>query len=295
MSAAPVLSIENLHLEIVGRGARAPILRGVDLRIGQGRVHGLVGESGAGKTMVGKAVLGILPPSAMITEGTARFFGRPLIGRDAVSRKALPGRAISMVLQNPATALNPVLRIRTQIVDVLRRHLGLSRSGARARALDLLDAVHIREPARVLRQYPHELSGGMRQRVIIAIAFACDPELVIADEPTTALDVTVQKQILRLIKEQQSRTGAAVLFITHDLGVVAKICDEVSVIYAGRILETAPVADVFESPGHDYTRALFGATPRHDRPDAGLRPVPDDLAAGLWREAHAYDETRRRA
>ncbi len=295
MSAAPVLSIENLHLEIVGRGTRTPILRGVNLRIEQGRVHGLVGESGAGKTMVGKAVLGILPPSAVITEGEARFFDRPLIGRDAVSRKGLLGREISMVLQNPTTALNPVLRIQTQIVDVLRRHLGLSRSGARVRALDLLDAVHIREPARVLRQYPHELSGGMRQRVIIAIAFSCDPELVIADEPTTALDVTVQKQILRLIKEQQSRTGAAILFITHDLGVVAKICDEVSVIYAGRVLETAPVTDVFETPRHDYTRALFGATPRHDRPDAGLRPVPDELTARLWQEAYDYDATRRHA
>ncbi len=292
MTAAPILSVENLHAEIVEGRTPAPVLRDVTLRIEQGRVHGLVGESGAGKTMVGKAVLGILPRSVLVTGGTVRFRGNPLFGPGAVSGTGLLGRRISMVLQDPMTALNPVLRIEAQICDVLRRHLGLSRRTARTRALELLDAVHIREPGRVLKQYPHELSGGMRQRVIIAVAFACDPDLVVADEPTTALDVTVQKQILQLIKEQQARTGAAVLFITHDLGVVAKICDEVSVIYAGRILETAPVANVFDRPGHDYTRALFGATPRHDRPDATLRPVSDELTARLWREARDYDAAR---
>ena len=295
MTAAPVLSVEGLHAEIVEGGIRTPVLRDVTLRVEPGRVHGLVGESGAGKTMVGKAVLGILPRSVVVTEGTVRFCGMPFLGPDAVSRKGLLGRRISMVLQDPMTALNPVLRIETQVVDVLRKHLGLSRRAARTQALALLDAVHIRDPDRVLRQYPHELSGGMRQRVIIAVAFACEPDLVVADEPTTALDVTVQKQILRLIKEQQARTGAAVLFITHDLGVVAKICDEVSVIYAGRILETAPVADVFDRPGHDYTRALFDATPRHDRPDAPLRPVSGELTARLWREAREYDAARRHA
>ena len=289
MSATPVLSIENLHLEIRERGGRRPVLRDVGLEIPRGAVHGLVGESGGGKTLVGRAVLDILPAAAAITGGAIRFSGRP------PGSGGLPGREISMILQDPMAALNPVLRIGTQTTDVLRKHLGLSRGAARARAQELLEAVRIREPAQVLRKYPHELSGGMRQRVIIAIAFACDPTLVIADEPTTALDVTVQKGILRLIKEQQSRTGAAVLFITHDLGVVAKICDEVSVIHAGRILETAPVADLFDAPRHDYTRALLAATPRHDRPAAALRPVPDDLARRLWQEAFAYDEARRNA
>ena len=289
MSAVPVLSIESLHLEIRERGGRRPILRGVSLEIPRGAVHGLVGESGGGKTMVGRAALDILPAAAAVTGGAIRFSGR------APGSGGAPGREISMILQDPMAALNPVLRIGTQTTDVLRKHLGLSRGAARARARELLEAVRIREPERALRKYPHELSGGMRQRVIIAIAFACDPRLVIADEPTTALDVTVQKRILRLIKEQQSRTGAAVLFITHDLGVVAKICDEVSVMHAGRILETAPVADLFDAPRHDYTRALLAATPRHDRPAAALRPVPDELARRLWQEAFAYDEARRGA
>ncbi len=287
MSAPPVLSIENLHLEIRERGGRRPVLRGVSLDIPRGAVHGLVGESGGGKTLVGRAVLDILPAAATVTGGAIRFSGRPSGG--------LPGREISMILQDPTAALNPVLRIGTQTTDVLRKHLGLSRGAARTRARELLEAVRIRDPEQALRKYPHELSGGMRQRVIIAIAFACDPKLVIADEPTTALDVTVQKRILRLIKEQQSRTGAAVLFITHDLGVVAKICDEVSVIHAGRIVETAPVAELFDAPRHDYTRALLAATPRHDRPAAALRPVPDELARRLWQEAFAYDEARRGA
>ena len=289
MSAVPVLSIESLHLEIRERGDRRPVLRGVSLEIPRGAVHGLVGESGGGKTMVGRAALDILPAAAAVTGGAIRFSGR------APGSGGAPGREISMILQDPMAALNPVLRIGTQTTDVLRKHLGLSRGAARARARELLEAVRIREPERALRKYPHELSGGMRQRVIIAIAFACDPRLVIADEPTTALDVTVQKRILRLIKEQQSRTGAAVLFITHDLGVVAKICDEVSVMHAGRILETAPVADLFDAPRHDYTRALLAATPRHDRPAAALRPVPDELARRLWQEAFAYDEARRGA
>ncbi len=292
MNPGPLLSIEALHLEIRERGVRMPTLRNVSVQVARGSVHGLVGESGAGKTMVGKTVLGILPRSAVITEGSVHFLDQLLADPGAAPRRDWLGRHITMVLQDPMAALNPVLRIETQVTDILRRHMNMTRHAARERAVDLLDAVHIREPRRVLRQYPHELSGGMRQRVIIAIAFACDPELVIADEPTTALDVTVQKQILRLIKEQQSRTGATILFITHDLGVVAKICDEVSVIHAGRILETAPVRTIFEIPRHDYTRALFAATPRYDRPAAELHPVPETLTAALWQEAYAYDRQR---
>ena len=287
-----LLSVEDLHLEIRARGASTPILRGVSLSVERGGVHGLVGESGGGKTMVGKAILGILPRAARIAGGTIRFDGRFLVGPGAVRPGGLLGREISMILQDPMTALNPVLRIGTQMTDVLRHHLGLSRGRARARAVELLRDVRIREPERVLRLYPHELSGGMRQRAIIAIAFSCEPKLVIADEPTTALDVTVQKRILRLIREQQARTGASVLFITHDLGVIAKIADAVSVIYAGRILETGTAAEIVGAPSHPYTRALFEATPRHDRPAAALRPVPAALAELLWRESYAYDAER---
>ncbi len=287
-----LLSVEDLHLEIRARGASTPILRGVSLSVERGGVHGLVGESGGGKTMVGKAILGILPRAARIAGGTIRFDGRTLVGPGAVRPGGLLGCEISMILQDPMTALNPVLRIGTQMTDVLRHHLGLSRGRARARAVELLRDVRIRDPERVLRLYPHELSGGMRQRAIIAIAFSCEPKLVIADEPTTALDVTVQKRILRLIREQQARTGASVLFITHDLGVIAKIADAVSVIYAGRILETGTAADIVGAPSHPYTSALFEATPRHDRPAAALRPVPAALAELLWRESYAYDAER---
>jgi peptide/nickel transport system ATP-binding protein len=178
------------------------------------------------------------------------------------------------------------------MTDVLRMHLGLSRQTARARALELLNDVHIREPARVLQRFPHELSGGMRQRVLIAIAFACRPKLIIADEPTTALDVTVQKQVLRLLKELQAAHGTAILFITHDLGVVAKLCDTVSVMHAGRVLESASAAQLFTAPTHPYTRALFAATPRYDRPADVLAPIPEALAAGLWDEARGLDAAK---
>ncbi len=289
-----LLEIDRLHLELAAPGGAVPILRGVSLTLAAGSVLGLVGESGAGKTMVGKAVLGLQPAQARISEGALRFDGRDLTGLGAEERRRLLGRDMALIPQDPMTALNPVMRIEAQMTDVIRFHLGLGREAARERALALLAAVHIRAPERVLRQYPHELSGGMRQRALIAIAFACRPRLIVADEPTTALDVTVQRQILRLMKELQSTAGTALLFITHDLGVVAKLCDRVAVMHAGRVLEAADVAEVFARPRHDYTRALFAATPRYDRPADALVPVPADLTERLLAEARTYDEARRR-
>ncbi|MGO8919921.1 MAG: ABC transporter ATP-binding protein [Stellaceae bacterium] len=289
-----LLEIEDLSLELAGRGRAVPILRGVSLDLAAGTVLGLVGESGAGKTMVGKAVLGLQPERARISGGAIRFAGRDIARLDAEERRALRGRGMALIPQDPMSALNPVMRIERQMTDVIRFHLGLDRAAAHVRALTLLAAVHIREPERVLRQYPHELSGGMRQRVLIAIAFGCRPQLIIADEPTTALDVTVQRQILRLVKELQSTAGTALLFITHDLGVVAKICDRVAVMHAGRIVEAADVAEVFARPRHAYTKALFAATPRYDRPAEALVPVPAALTEKLLAEAAAYDAARRR-
>jgi len=283
----PLLEIADLHLAI----GDLPILRGVSLSVPAGRVVGLVGESGAGKTMLGRVVLGIQPHNSRIT-GKVTFCARDITHIDEHERAALLGREIALVPQNPMTALNPVARIEPQITDVLRLHMRLERKAARVRAIELLQSVHLREPERLLRQYPHELSGGMRQRVLIAIAFACRPRLIIADEPTTALDVTVQRQILRLLKELQQTSGTAVLFITHDLGVVSKICDEVHVIHSGRILESAPVAQLYERPQHPYTRALMAATPRYDRPAEALRPIPAELTAQLQREAVLYDQRR---
>ena len=287
-----LLEIEDLHLELPGPQGWLPILRGVSLALSPGQVLGLVGESGAGKTMVGKAVLGLQPERARISEGAIRFEGRDITHWRDEARRALLGRGMALIPQDPMSALNPVIRIEAQMTDVLRLHLGLDRRAARARALALLNQVHIREPERVLRQYPHELSGGMRQRILIAIAFACRPKLIVADEPTTALDVTVQRQILRLIKELQASSGTSLLFVTHDLGVVAKVCDRVAVMHAGRIVEAAAVAEVFTRPRHDYTRALFAATPRYDRPGEALVPVPAALSESLLVEAAAYDAAR---
>ena len=283
-----LLDISDLHLVIGDR----PILRGISISVAPGKVVGLVGESGAGKTMVGRIVLGIQPHNAWITDGKVVFDQDDITHQNEQQRAHLLGREIALVPQNPMTALNPVARIEPQITDVLCMHMGLDRRAARARALELLQSVHLREPERLLRQFPHELSGGMRQRVLIAIAFACKPRLIIADEPTTALDVTVQRQILRLLQELQQNSGTAVLFITHDLGVVSKICDEVHVMHGGRILESAPVAQLFQCPEHPYTQALMAATPRYDRPGEMLQPIPVELTARLQREALQYDEQR---
>jgi peptide/nickel transport system ATP-binding protein len=284
-----ILDIRDLQLRLNTRPA-AWLLRGVTLEVSPGQTVGLVGESGAGKTMVSRAVLGFLPANSTLVSGQVIFDGRDITHLSVAQRRQLLGRDIAYIPQNPMTALNPVERIESQITDVLCMHLRIDKHAARARALELIGEVHLRHPERILRQYPHELSGGMRQRVLIAIAFACSPRLVIADEPTTALDVTVQKQILRLIRELQARAGTAILFITHDMGVVAKLCDQVHVMYGGRVLESASADALFENPVHDYTRALLAATPRFDRPGNLLRPVPAQLTGRLDAEMHAWDE-----
>jgi dipeptide transport system ATP-binding protein len=277
-------------LDIVTNRRRSHILRGVSFKVAPGDVHGLVGESGAGKSMIGKAVLGIQPPTAEIPRGKILFRGNDITHLSERQRRRLMGLGLALIPQDPMTSLNPAYRIDRQITDVLRLHLGMTARQARQRALELLTDVHIREPERVLRQYPHELSGGMRQRVLIAIAFACKPKLIIADEPTTALDVTVQRQVLGLIKALQQHEGASLLFITHDLGVVAKICDRVTVLHGGRVVEDGSVTEIVEQPKHDYTRALMKATPRYDRPGDLLEAVPYELTARLDAEAAAYDQ-----
>ena len=281
-----VLEIDNLHVAI---GA-ANVLRGVSLRVEAGEVRGLVGESGAGKSMVGRTIFGLLPAKAAIRAGQVQFEGRDLLAMPDKERRGLLGRRIALIPQDPMTSLNPVRRIGAQMVALLQLHLGLSKRAALDRAADLLAEVAVRDPARVLQLYPHELSGGMRQRVLIAMAFACDPALVIADEPTTALDVTVQRQVLQLVERMRQRHGAAILFVTHDLGVVAKICRSMTVLHAGRVLEDGPTADVLVKPHHAYTRALLAATPRADRPSDALKPVPPALIESLWAEARRLDQ-----
>jgi peptide/nickel transport system ATP-binding protein len=279
------LTVEGLKVAI----GEANVLRGISLDVEPGEVRGLVGESGAGKSMLGRAVLGLLPANATVTSGHIAFEGRDLLAMVESERRSLLGRRIALIPQDPMTSLNPVKRVGTQISNLLRHHLSLSKRAALSRATELLTEVAIREPERVLSLYPHEISGGMRQRVLIAMAFACDPSLVIADEPTTALDVTVQRQVLQLVERLRKRHGSAVLFITHDLGVVAKICRTVSVLHAGRVLEEGETSDVLMRPRHAYTRALLAATPRADRPAETLRPVPPALIEQLWSEARRLD------
>jgi peptide/nickel transport system ATP-binding protein len=285
---APRLVIEQLSA-ISLRAAGAPILRRVSLAVDTGEVHGLVGESGAGKSTIAKAILGIIPTQVKLTGGNIMFEGRDLLALSAGELRGVLGRDIALVPQDPSTALNPSRRIDAQMTDGLRLKRGLSRKEAKSRARALLAEVQIRDPERVLSSYPHQLSGGMRQRVLIAAAFALEPKLVIADEPTTALDVTVQKQILRLIRALQERHGTSVLFVSHDLGVVAQICDRVSVLYMGKVVEQGVTADILQNPRHPYTHALLAANPRYDRPDTGLEPTPPEVVAVLRAEIAAFD------
>ncbi len=285
------LDIANLSA-VLPNGLR--VLRSVSLSVQPGEVRALVGESGAGKTMIGKAVLGVLPSSVRIVEGTMTLEGEDLGKLQPKARRTLIGARTALIPQDPLTALNPSRRIGPQMTDRLVRILGWSTQKADTRIRQLLDEVQIRDPDRVLKSYPHELSGGMRQRVLIAAAFAAEPRLIVADEPTTALDVTVQKQILRLIAELQREHGTAILFVTHDLGVVAKISQKVSVLYAGKVVEEADTAALFASPQHPYTRALMAATPRYTDPFASLKPVDEAVLAGLAAEITAADQAWRR-
>ena len=277
---SPVIDIR--HLSAVSQAG--PVLRDVSLSVEPGEAMALVGESGAGKSTIAKALLGILPAAIRVTSGEILFEGVDLLTLPAKPMRDLLGVRIALIPQDPQTALNPSRRIGDQMTDGLRLRAGLSRSNAMARALDLLNDVHIREPEKVLKRYPHELSGGMRQRVLIAQAFSLNPQVVIADEPTTALDVTVQKQVLRLIRQLQREHKTTLLFVSHDLGVVAQICDRMTVLYGGKVLEQGPTADVLKNPAHAYTRALLAANPRYDRPEQSLKPVPEDLIAELRRE-----------
>jgi peptide/nickel transport system ATP-binding protein len=276
----PVIDIRGLS----ARSAAGPVLRGVSLSVNAGEVMALVGESGAGKSTIAKAVLGILPAGITVTSGTIIFEGEDLLALPAKALRELLGVRIALIPQDPQTSLNPARRIGDQLTDGLRLRAGLSRSAAMARAAELLNDVRIHEPELVLRRYPHELSGGMRQRVLIAQAFSLNPHVIIADEPTTALDVTVQKQVLRLIRDMQRQHRTTLLFVTHDLGVVAQISDRMTVLYGGKVLEQGATAAILRAPQHTYTRALLAASPRYDMPEQSLKPVPEELILELKRE-----------
>ncbi len=280
------LTIQDLTVRLKNG---APLLRKVSLAVNSGEVRALVGESGAGKSMIGKAVLGILPRAAKLTSGKILLDGEDLLRLPPKARRAKIGAKVALIPQDPLTALNPSRRVGPQITDRLVDILGWTRESAEARAVELLDEVHIQSPDRVMRSYPHELSGGMRQRILIASAFAAEPKLIIADEPTTALDVTVQKQILKLIREMQERHDTALLFVTHDLGVVSKISQSLTVLYAGKVIEETDVRTFFAAPKHAYSKALLAATPKYTDPDGALMPVPDSIISEVEQEVAAFD------
>jgi oligopeptide transport system ATP-binding protein len=251
---APLLEIRDLGVTYRGDAGPVDVVDGVSLALAPGEFLGVVGESGSGKTQLLLALLGL--NAGATVRGSIRYRGVELIGAKSGPLNRVRGAKIAMIFQDPMTALNPYLTIGTQLTEGVRHHHGLGRGPARRRALELLDAVQITDAARRLEQHPHELSGGMRQRVMIAMALICEPEIVLADEPTTALDVTVQAQILTLLRELRTRTGVAVILVTHDLGVIAEVADRVAVMYAGRLVETADVHTLFARPRHPYTEAL---------------------------------------
>jgi|SRR5436190_3805961 peptide/nickel transport system ATP-binding protein len=262
-AAAPLVAIEGLKVVFRGDHGRAThAVDRVDLDIARGATLGLVGESGCGKSATALAIMRLLSTRSADVSGTVRFDGIDLLGLPDDEVRDLRGDRLAMIFQEPMTSLNPSYTVGEQIIESLMRHRGHSRVRARRRAIELLRRVHIPSPERRIDDYPHKLSGGMRQRVMIAIALACDPQLLIADEPTTALDVTIQAQILDLMRELKAGTRATILLITHDLGVVAEICDEVAVMYAGEVVEHASVDALFERPQHPYTVGLLGSVPR---------------------------------
>ena len=258
-----LLEVRNLHTHFFTREGVVRAVDGISFDVDRGKTIGIVGESGCGKSVTALSIMGLIPkPPAKIVEGSIVFEGRDLTELSDHELEDVRGHEIAMIFQDPMTSLNPTLKIGTQLTETLRRHLPVSKEQARKRAVELLEEVHIPNAEQRLDDYPHRYSGGMRQRVMIAIAIACNPKLLIADEPTTALDVTVQARILDLLEELRLRHDMAMILITHDMGVVAEAADEVAVMYAGQIVERASILDLFDQPEHPYTEALLGALPQ---------------------------------
>jgi peptide/nickel transport system ATP-binding protein len=265
----PLLEVDRLHTYIPTPSGVVKAVDDVSLSLYPGEAVGIVGESGSGKSVLARSIMGLLPPK-VVRSGRIAFDGRDLLSNDRAALEAMWGRRIAIVFQDPSRSLNPVVRVERQLTEGMRRHLGVGKSEARGRALQLLQEVGVPDPERRLSNFPNQMSGGMRQRVMIAVALSCEPDLLIADEPTTALDVTIQRQILDLLERLRQARGMSLLIISHDLGVVAGRTERVAVMYAGRMVETGPTRDVFLAPQHRYTEALLEATPsltlpRHSR------------------------------
>jgi len=274
----PILRVRGLTSTFRTDAGVFPAVDDVSFDVAPGEVLGIVGESGSGKSVTALSILGLLPdPPGRVASGSIRFEGREIVGLPRKALQALRGPSIGMVFQEPMTSLNPVFRVGDQIMETIRAHEAISKADARKRAISLMDRVGIAAPERRLDDFPHQLSGGMRQRVMIAIALACSPRLLLADEPTTALDVTIQAQLLDLLRDIQRDTGMAVVIITHNMGVIAEFADRMLVMYAGRVAEQGAVDTVFTHPRHPYTVGLLGSTPRLDRDEARLTTIPGVL------------------
>ncbi|CAM4462884.1 ABC transporter ATP-binding protein [Paenibacillus tarimensis] len=301
--AVPLMTIQNLQTHFVTDKGRIPAVDGIDLHVRKGEIVGIVGESGCGKSVTSLSIMGLLPkPAGTIAGGHIYFKGEDLAVCKEKRMQALRGDEISMIFQEPMTSLNPLMTIGEQISETLRVHRRKSRKEAWRDSIAMLQKVGISRAEGIVREYPHQLSGGMRQRVMIAIALCCEPELLIADEPTTALDVTIQAQILDLMKKLNEETGTAILMITHDLGVVAEMCHRVVVMYAGKIVEEGSVKDIFHKPRHPYTRGLIRSIPRMDSDGGRLYsipgnvPLPGTITEGCRfapRCEHAFDRCMR--
>ncbi|MCZ7433792.1 ABC transporter ATP-binding protein [Streptomyces sp. WMMC1477] len=287
----PLLSVDELTITFSGRGSRdVRAVDGVSFDVDQGQVVGLVGESGCGKSVTSLALMGLLPGRGVQIGGRAEYDGTDLLKLSRARMRDMRGSQLAMIFQDPLSSLNPVVPIGVQVTEILQRHRGMKGEAARKEAAHLLDRVGIPDPDRRLKEYPHQLSGGMRQRALIAMAVACAPKLLIADEPTTALDVTIQAQILELLKELVDQEGTALLMITHDLGVVAGLCDQVNVLYAGKVVESAERRPLFDAPTHPYAHGLLGSIPRLDAPRGEpLQPIRGSINDRIdWADGCAF-------
>jgi peptide/nickel transport system ATP-binding protein len=284
-TAAPLLEVTDLSVAFKGHDDTVTVVDRVSFSVEAGKTLGIVGESGSGKTVSSLALVGLLPRNATIT-GSARFDGRELVGMSTRQLRNVRGNDISVIFQEPMTSLDPSFTVGNQLMEAYRNHKGGSKAAARERAIEMLRLVGIPEPQKRIAEYPHSFSGGMRQRVMIALALICSPRLLIADEPTTALDVTIQSQILELLRELQDELGMAIIFVTHDLGVVASVCDEVSVMYAGQAVEQASIDEFFSAPRHPYSQGLLDSMPQSVakgerlRMIAGTVPLPSRFPTG---------------
>ncbi len=278
----PVVSVRDLHVSFIARDAMIPAVNGVSFELGKGEVLGILGESGSGKSVTLRALMRLLPADKARIQGNLNVCGKNILALDSAGLAAMRGPRIAMIFQEPMSALDPVFSVGNQIVESIRAHERVTREQARTRAIELLEMVQIPSARRRFEAYPHQLSGGLRQRAMIALALACSPELLLADEPTTALDATVQIQVLLLLRTLQRELGMAMIFVTHDLGVAIEVSDKIAVMYAGRFVETGPVAEVIGHPAHPYTQGLLGSTVHRVSKGMRLQPIigaPPDLRA----------------